>query len=370
MAERDMKMKRRVIKEGILHKKTSLLKQWRPRFVVLNRQMLCTFKKEDDQKRGRTAEARIFLMDIESIEKFESKKKKHCFNLIVEGKPFFSFSCSSELDREMWMRSVQTAKENELNEEENDPVRRKSTKLTGGLKRITIQREKGQGLGCTIKNVGGVILVNRILEDGPVSTSGILRPGDQILDINGIEVGGRSVSEISEIIKGSPELVVCTVKPFSDYRYCDTHSMGHTEYAEIDLDSLKAKGNDDSSNSSQDDSSDSPQESNDQKIHGVNEKKRHSLPAVLPDTHSTKELHKGDTVDYLELNFPQNDRPRGRSDVSRSPQVPHRASRDRNKPPAYIELEFNKKENKFQEVGRESSDPKAGDRKSSSLPRS
>lgn len=309
-------------------------------------------------------------MDIESIEKFESKKKKHCFNLIVEGKPFFSFSCSSELDREMWMRSVQTAKENELNEEENDPVRRKSTKLTGGLKRITIQREKGQGLGCTIKNVGGVILVNRILEDGPVSTSGILRPGDQILDINGIEVGGRSVSEISEIIKGSPELVVCTVKPFSDYRYCDTHSMGHTEYAEIDLDSLKAKGNDDSSNSSQDDSSDSPQESNDQKIHGVNEKKRHSLPAVLPDTHSTKELHKGDTVDYLELNFPQNDRPRGRSDVSRSPQVPHRASRDRNKPPAYIELEFNKKENKFQEVGRESSDPKAGDRKSSSLPRS
>lgn len=177
MAEQDRKMKKRVIKEGILQKKTSLLKQWRPRFVVLNRQMLCTFKKEDDQKRGRTAEARIFLVDIETTEKFETKKRKHCFNLIVEGKPFFSFCCSSELDRELWMLSVQTAKENELKEEETDPVRRKSTKLTGGLKRITIQREKGQGLGCTIKNVGGVIFVNRILEDGPVSTSGILRPG-------------------------------------------------------------------------------------------------------------------------------------------------------------------------------------------------
>lgn len=42
-------------------------------------------------------------MDIEFIEKCESKKCKYCFNLIVEGKFFFSFSCSFELDREMWM---------------------------------------------------------------------------------------------------------------------------------------------------------------------------------------------------------------------------------------------------------------------------
>ena len=178
MAEQaDMKSRRRVIKEGFLQKKTSLLKQWRSRFVVLNRQLLCIFKKEDDEKRGRTADGRIFLMDIEKIDKFETKKRKHCFNLIVEGKPFFSFSCSSEIDRTTWVLAIQAAKENELKAEETDPVRRKSTKLTGGLKRITIPREKGQGLGCTIKNVGGVIFVNRILEDGPVSTSGILRPG-------------------------------------------------------------------------------------------------------------------------------------------------------------------------------------------------
>ncbi|KAJ7361746.1 hypothetical protein OS493_014386 [Desmophyllum pertusum] len=307
MAEQDMKMKRkRVIKEGILQKKTSLLKQWRPRFVVLNRQLLCTFKKEDDEKRGRTAEARIFLMDIESIEKFETKKRKHCFNLIVEGKPFFSFCCSSELDRELWVRSVQTAKENELKEEENDPVRRKSTKLTGGLKRITIPREKGQGLGCTIKNVGGVIFVNRILEDGPVSTSGILRPGDQILDINGIELGGRSVSEISEIIKGSPEVVVCTVKPSSDYRYCDTHASEHTEYAEIDLNSLKTKDDEDSGVLSKESSFDNQGEStDDQKTSSNSQWKRHSLPTVLPDSQKAEtERNKEDSVNYLELNFP------------------------------------------------------------------
>lgn len=45
-------------------------------------------------------------MDIEFIEKFEIKKRKYCFNLIVEGKLFFSFCCSFEFDRELWMLLV------------------------------------------------------------------------------------------------------------------------------------------------------------------------------------------------------------------------------------------------------------------------
>lgn len=356
-----MRRKNRVIKEGVLHKKTSLLRQWRSRFVVLTRQLLCIFKKEDDEKRGRTAEGRIFLMDITAIEKFETKKRKHCFNLIVEGRAM-SFSCSSDLDREFWMRSVEAAKNSELIAEETDPVRRKSIKLTGGLKRITIQREKGQGLGCTIKNVGGYIFVNRILEDGPVSTSGILRPGDQILDINGIEIGGFSVSEISEIIKGSPELVVCTVKPSSDYRYCDTHNVsGHTEYAEIDLDSLKTRNEDDS-----DESVESHDKISNQKANSYIGLKRHSLPSILPDSlMDATVVHRKDSAkNYLELKFPGNDRPSNLIDGSQSPKVPPRSSKPRSRPGAYIELEFNNKE--------KSQDRAAGvpgDRKSNSLPR-
>lgn len=377
MAQVGMRGKTRVIKEGFLQKKTSLLKQWRPRFIVLNRQLLCIFKKEDDEKRGRTAEGRIFVMDIDAIEKFETKKRKHCFNLIVEGKPV-SFCCSSELDRELWMRSVQTAKDNELKAEETDPVRRKSTKLTGGLKRITIPREKGQGLGCTIKNVGGVIFVNRILEDGPVSTSGILRPGDQILDINGIDIGGRSVSEISEIIKGSPELVVCTVKPSSDYRYCDTHASGHTEYAEIDLDSLKTRDEDDSDDSSKEGSVDNQRETDKLQINEKAESKRHSSPPILPDSlaQAAAERNNESSLNYLELNFPGADRPRNQSEVSRSPRVPSRmnkpqSSKPQHKPSAYIELEFNGKEDKSQDStsNRDRTTSGSADRKSNSLPR-
>ena len=188
-------------------------------------------------------------------------------------------------------------------------------------------------------------------------------PGDQILDINGIEIGGRSVSEISEIIKGSPELVVCTVKPSSDYRYCDTHTTQHTEYAEIDLDSLKIKDDEDNSVLSSDGSSENQGETKEQNASANDERKRHSLPTVLPQ--SARERNKEESVNFLELNFPGSERPRGRSDVSRSPRIPSRGNRERGTPGAYIELEFNNKEKKIQE-GTGSS---TGDGKSNSLPR-
>ena len=98
-------------------------------------------------------------------------------SLVADGRNHY-FSCASEIDRELWMRAITKAQNQEKELEENDPIRQKSMKLTGGLKRITIERQKGMGLGCTIKNVGGVIFVNRILEQGTVSSSGVLRPGE------------------------------------------------------------------------------------------------------------------------------------------------------------------------------------------------
>lgn len=167
---------------------------------------------------------------------------------------------------------------------------------------------------------------------------------------------------------------MCTVKPSSDYRYCDTHASEHTEYAEIDLNSLKTKDDEDSGVLSKESSFDNQGEStDDQKTSSNSQWKRHSLPTVLPDSQKAEtERNKEDSVNYLELNFPGNDRPRGRSDLSRSPRIPSRANRERgNAPGAYIELEFNSKENKNQDAvaDREGTGTKAGDRKSNSLPR-
>ena len=47
-----------------------------------------------------------------------------------------------------------------------------------GVKRVTLVRDPQKGIGCTIKNAAGHILVNRIIEDGPIAISGVLRPGN------------------------------------------------------------------------------------------------------------------------------------------------------------------------------------------------
>ena len=46
-----------------------------------------------------------------------------------------------------------------------------------GIKRITLFKDPTKGIGCTIKNAAGHIFVNRILEDGPIAETGVLRPG-------------------------------------------------------------------------------------------------------------------------------------------------------------------------------------------------
>jgi hypothetical protein len=46
-----------------------------------------------------------------------------------------------------------------------------------GLKRITLVKDPDKGIGCTIKCAAGHVFVNRIVEDGPIALTGVLRPG-------------------------------------------------------------------------------------------------------------------------------------------------------------------------------------------------
>ena len=67
--------------------------------------------------------------------------------------------------------------------------------------------------------------------------------GDQIVDINGIKITGCPVERIKEVIKESPEYVVCTVKPVTHYSNKEENSpnLTRTAYAELDTDYLQKK---------------------------------------------------------------------------------------------------------------------------------
>jgi len=197
--------------------------------------------------------------------------------------------------------------------------------------------------------------------------------GDQILDVNGIELAGRSIAEISEIIRSSPEIVVCTVKPVTDFRVVDSRAQAEkrADYAELDLSSLKTRECESSSGSAESLSDSShPRTDSGGSEKNAEEKKaekeqqyNEEVPQyaeVIPKNLRSRSVpnegtNPGDLpqrkdLNYSELAFPVYDRPRTKSDTPAKQQN----QQEEQKPVgpiqayAYIELDF-KDKNELQE---------------------
>ena len=165
-------------------KRGEIIKKWVRRYCVLNPQCLCYFKKqthdEDVEPMGR-----VFLDDIINIENEALvKKKPFCFCLHTDNgnkRKSIYFNASSEAGRLVWINCIKNAKEKERRAEREDPFRKTLKKLTKGLKRIKLQKDSDKRIGCTIKNAAGVITVCRIIEDGLIAATGVLKPGKEAI---------------------------------------------------------------------------------------------------------------------------------------------------------------------------------------------
>jgi carboxyl-terminal processing protease len=60
------------------------------------------------------------------------------------------------------------------------------------------------GIGAMIRKDGNSIIISELLENYPAHHAGI-KPGDVIVEINGVSVYGKNTSEISELLKGEPK---------------------------------------------------------------------------------------------------------------------------------------------------------------------
>ncbi|CAI8000035.1 Gamma-2-syntrophin [Geodia barretti] len=108
-----------------------------------------------------------------------------------------------------------------------------TSSVLSGLKRVTLMKDPVKGIGCTIKSAAGHVLVNRIIEDGPIAQTGVLRPGDEILDIQGTTVTGMQVSEVVEVIKHVPDQFLATVRPLTSISKNQPVDTGSVLYSEI-----------------------------------------------------------------------------------------------------------------------------------------
>ena len=65
--------------------------------------------------------------------------------------------------------------------------------------------------------------------------------GDQILDVDGVNVSNMTIEQVSEVLKAAPILMTCTVKPANHFKYAADEPSQQTQkssYAEIDIDAL------------------------------------------------------------------------------------------------------------------------------------
>ncbi|KAL5493173.1 hypothetical protein EMCRGX_G014311 [Ephydatia muelleri] len=198
--------------QPVWRNKGHIIKIWSRKYFVLTRESLNYFKRESEM---REPMGRVFLSDVTDITT-EGLDTKRSFVFAVHTKRRCTLLQGSNVeDMENWVRAIREALETDKELERKDPFRKTLRRLEPGLKRVTLVKDPQKGIGCTIKNAAGHILVNRIIEDGPIAMSGVLRPGDEILDIQGTTVTGLQIQEIGEIIKSAPDEFLATVRPIT-----------------------------------------------------------------------------------------------------------------------------------------------------------
>lgn len=66
---------------------------------------------------------------------------------------------------------------------------------------VRIEKSSTEPLGATVRNESdGSVIIGRIVKGGAAEKSGLLHEGDEILEVNGIEMKGRNVNQVCDIL--------------------------------------------------------------------------------------------------------------------------------------------------------------------------
>ncbi|XP_058792463.1 protein PALS1 isoform X11 [Phymastichus coffea] len=77
----------------------------------------------------------------------------------------------------------------------------KDSRLADNIKIIRIEKTN-EPLGATVRNEGDAVIIGRVVRGGAADKSGLLHEGDEVLEVNGVEMRGKSVNEVCDILAG------------------------------------------------------------------------------------------------------------------------------------------------------------------------
>uniref|UniRef100_A0A671PTU0 Protein PALS1 n=1 Tax=Sinocyclocheilus anshuiensis TaxID=1608454 RepID=A0A671PTU0_9TELE len=111
---------------------------------------------------------------------------------------------TQSLAQEALMMAHDSVAEQEMQLEPLVPSVNQSETLTqwGGetVKFVRIEKAKDIPLGATVRNDMDSVVISRIVKGGAAEHSGLLHEGDEILEINGVEIRGKDVNEVFDIL--------------------------------------------------------------------------------------------------------------------------------------------------------------------------
>ncbi|XP_005991524.1 protein PALS1 isoform X2 [Latimeria chalumnae] len=68
------------------------------------------------------------------------------------------------------------------------------------VKIVRIEKARDIPLGATVRNDMESVIISRIVKGGAAEKSGLLHEGDEVLEINGIEIRGKDVNEVFDLL--------------------------------------------------------------------------------------------------------------------------------------------------------------------------
>nr|XP_012229193.1 PREDICTED: LOW QUALITY PROTEIN: uncharacterized protein LOC105676121 [Linepithema humile] len=75
----------------------------------------------------------------------------------------------------------------------------KDSRIVDNIKIIRIEKTN-EPLGATVRNEGDAVIIGRVVRGGAADKSGLLHEGDEVLEVNGVEMRGKTVNEVCDIL--------------------------------------------------------------------------------------------------------------------------------------------------------------------------
>ncbi|KAL0127649.1 hypothetical protein PUN28_003137 [Cardiocondyla obscurior] len=88
----------------------------------------------------------------------------------------------------------------------------KDSRMVDNIKIIRIEKTN-EPLGATVRNEGDAVIIGRVVRGGAADKSGLLHEGDEVLEVNGVEMRGKTVNEVCDILAGMQGSLTFLVLP-------------------------------------------------------------------------------------------------------------------------------------------------------------